>query len=266
MIKLKWELLDDEWFVLLAADVLIARGYAIQYQGAGPDGGVDIFATQTILIGFDIQPFTWAVQCKFSRSPAKAKAVNDSEIKDIEGILRSSRYQTLKPRGYMLVTNRRIAQNVIERLRGVNDQTAFRTCAMDGKRLTTFLAENTKLVLEYFTDSAKLTVASDKHVEALGQQIKAAVKDIMIAYRSSQVFLPDLHLLRRTLAEADREVEVAILRAVAISPEDEHDRDIDYYYKQQGRMARKRLQQMGVSLRDETERRDREHMEEETNT
>ncbi|MEI6810268.1 MAG: restriction endonuclease, partial [bacterium] len=88
MNELQWSILDDEWFVSLASDLLRDNGYVIRYQGDGPDGGVDIFATQPISFGFDIQPFTWAVQCKFSKSPKAA--VNDKEIRDVEGILRSS--------------------------------------------------------------------------------------------------------------------------------------------------------------------------------
>lgn len=158
MNELTWSGLDDEWFVSLASDILRYNGYVIRYQGDGPDGGVDLFATQPILFGFDIQPFTWAVQCKFSKKPNAA--VNDKEIRDVEGILRSSRVKSQNPRGYLLVTNRRIAQNVIERLRGINDESLFKTCAIDGNRLTSLVSSNGDLIQKYFTDPMQRAVPS----------------------------------------------------------------------------------------------------------
>lgn len=158
MNELDWSHFDDELFVQLAADLLRSRGYTVKYQGDGPDGGIDLFASQPMQFGFDDpRPFKWAVQCKFSRSTRRA--VNDAEIKDVEGVLRSSRYQVEKPKGYLVITNRRISQNVVERLRGVNDQTEFRTCALDGTRLSLLLQSNDSLFRRYFS-SLKTLIAS----------------------------------------------------------------------------------------------------------
>ena len=179
MERIKWELLDADWFVYFISDLLTARGYAARYQGDGPDGGVDLFATQTISFAFDTQPFTWAVQCKFSKKPKKA--VSDSEIRDVEGILRSSRYQVLKPKGYMLVTNRHITQNVIERLRGINDQTRFRTCSVDGMRLTSLVHAHNELLSKYFAEPVKdLPKSISDNILA---DIEEAVGRFMSAYR-----------------------------------------------------------------------------------
>jgi MraZ protein len=112
------------------------------------------------------QAFKWAVQCKFSRS--LQKAVNDKEVRDIEGILRSSRYQSEKFNGYMLITNRRISQNVIERLRGINDQTSFRTWPIDGIELSLLLQEHKTVACRYFegvkTSSMLLLTGEYQHV------------------------------------------------------------------------------------------------------
>ena len=122
MKTIEWSQIDDYLFVKLVGEFLAKLGFVdIEYQGEGADGGIDLFATE--LVPYTIQgrvPFRWAIQCKFSEK-GTAKAVNDSEIKDVEGILRSERYSAQDARGYMFVTNRRLVQNVIERLRGIND-------------------------------------------------------------------------------------------------------------------------------------------------
>ena len=109
-----------------------------------------MFATE--LLPFTVQgriPFRWAIQCKFSVN-GKAASVNDAEVRDVEGILRSDRYQSQEPRGYMLVTNRKIVQNVVERLRGIDRRSQYRTARMDGSHLESMLAAHSELVERYF--------------------------------------------------------------------------------------------------------------------
>lgn len=85
-----WPRCDDYQFVKLVGDLLGRLGFVdTDYQGDGPDGGIDIFATE--LLPFTMQgrtPFRWAIQCKFSIKAGDA-CVNDNEIHDVEGILRS---------------------------------------------------------------------------------------------------------------------------------------------------------------------------------
>jgi hypothetical protein len=104
-----WARLDDYVFVKLVGELLGRLGFVdIDSQGDGPDGGIDLFATE--LLPFTVQgrtPFRWAIQCKFSADPAD-KSVGDREVRDVEGLLRSKRYGAQEPRGYMLVTNRQI--------------------------------------------------------------------------------------------------------------------------------------------------------------
>ena len=242
----KWNLLNDESFVYLVSDTLTASGYVVRHQGDGPDGGVDVFATQSISFAFDTHPFTWAVQCKFSASPSKA--VNDSEIRDVEGILRSSRFQSLRPRGYLLVTNRRISQNVVERLRGINDQSEFRTCGIDGNRLMSLLHVNPGIVLKYFTNPG-----DGRPVGGEVKQLQAAIDAVIGGFRSNQVGMAEIYIARRTIAKADRDLEIAILRYEAnhlIGGD-----DLEPSFIERGRVARERLEQMGVSLSEGKEKK-----------
>src|SRR2546425_12726370 len=121
MESIDWTQIDDYTFVKLVGEMLTQLGFVnVDYQGVGPDGGIDLFATE--LVPFTVQgriPFRWAIQCKFSRKGVN-ESVNDAEVRDIEGILRSERYQAQELRGYLLVTNRKVTQNVIERLRGTD--------------------------------------------------------------------------------------------------------------------------------------------------
>jgi len=150
MNNIDWSQLDDYLFVKLVGDLLARLGFVdVDYQGDGPDGGVDLFATE--LLPFTIQgriPFRWAIQCKFSVRGVAA-SVNDSEVRDVEGILRSERYQAQESRGYMLVTNRRIVQNVVERLRGIDRKSQFRTARIDGPHLESLLSEHPELAERY---------------------------------------------------------------------------------------------------------------------
>lgn len=148
-INFDWSDLDEDSFVHLVGDLLSAEGHDVKWQGAGPDGGLDLISSERVVFGFnDPQPFKWGVQCKFSWSPRKA--VNDTEVRDVMGILLSSRYQAEKLNGYMLVTNRRVSQNVVERLRGINDQTSFRTCVVDGTDLSLRLQSEGNVACKYF--------------------------------------------------------------------------------------------------------------------
>jgi hypothetical protein len=119
--SIRWEILDDHRFVQLVSDLLKRLGFVdIHIQGDGPDGGLDIIATELVSMTFQgARPFRWGIQCKFS-NPGGRRAVTESEIRDVEGVLRSSRYQNHGLLGYMVITNRRVSQNVAERLLGID--------------------------------------------------------------------------------------------------------------------------------------------------
>jgi len=68
MVNIDWSKIDDYLFVKLVGELIARLGFVdIEHQGEGPDGGIDLFATE--LIPFTVQgriPFRWAIQCKFS--------------------------------------------------------------------------------------------------------------------------------------------------------------------------------------------------------
>ena len=146
-----WRRLNDHIFVHLVADLLRRLGFAdVQVQGSGPDGGLDLIATQLVSLGLqDRRPFRWGIQCKFSVSGTQS-SVTDSDVRDVEGVLRSDRYARQQLRGYMLVTNRKVAQNVVERLQGIDQTSVFRTSWIDGPQLQHRLSEYSDLLQKYF--------------------------------------------------------------------------------------------------------------------
>ena len=169
MTDINWSLIDDYEFVYLTADLLKKMGFVdTAIQGSGPDGGLDLLATE--LVPFAIQgqqPFRWGIQCKFSVGGI-SKSVNDQEIRDVTGILASDRYSSQDLRGYLVVTNRKIAQNVIERLRGLNKTTPYRTAFLDGHQLLHRLNDHSDLVEKYFGESKQM-------VRALGKPLVESV-------------------------------------------------------------------------------------------
>jgi len=87
-------------------------------------------------------------------------------------------------------------------------------------------------------------IDADEIVLAAG----SAVNRAMNAYRKNEVFLSMMFPLKSTLDKASREIEVAALRARAITPEEEKDLDIDYSDKTRGRWARQRLLELGIDI------------------
>lgn len=151
MIEINWTLLDNHKFVKLIANLLGRLGFVdIQIQGEGPDGGLDLFATEIVSFAFQgRRPLRWGIQCKFSASDLQ-KAVTPRDIQDVEGVLRSDRYSAHNLQGYMLVTNRRVSQNVVERLQGVDRNSNFRASYLDGEQLVLYLQEQAEILEDYF--------------------------------------------------------------------------------------------------------------------
>lgn len=153
MHQIDWAKLDDERFVKLTGELLARLGFIdISFQGDGPDGGVDIFATELVPFTFQGRiPFRWAIQCKYSAAGQRG-SVNDREVRDVEGLLRSDRCQGQDPRGYLLITNRKIVQNVVERLTGIDRRSQFRTARVDGAELEKLLANHAEITDFYFAE------------------------------------------------------------------------------------------------------------------
>lgn len=151
MSSLRWQALDDRAFVYLVADLLARLGFVdIQIHGEGPDGGLDLIASEPLRFAIQgTRLFPWGIQCKFSKSGIK-KAVSDHEVRDVEGIIRSDRYSTHRLRGYMVVTNRRVSQNVVERLGGIDRRSPYRTAYLDGEKLGQYLKADPALIDKHF--------------------------------------------------------------------------------------------------------------------
>jgi len=109
----------------------------------------------TELLAFAVKgsiPFRWGIQCKFSKGGTEG-SVRDDDFRDVEGILRSSRFASQGLQGYMLVTNRKVVQNVIERLQGIDKASQFRTAVMDGLRLPKAIEIHEIIRAKYFNES-----------------------------------------------------------------------------------------------------------------
>ena len=151
MASLDWKHIDDHDFVYLCADLLRNLGFIdVLIFGDGPDGGLDLLASELVSFAFQGQrPFRWGIQCKFSVA-GKHRAVTDRDVSDVEGILRSDRYVQHALRGYLLMTNRRVAQNVVERLQGIDRQSQFRATYTTGEDFEQMLINRPHLVDKYF--------------------------------------------------------------------------------------------------------------------
>jgi len=158
MCPIKWETLNDYVFVHLVAELLRRRGFIdVEVQGSGPDGGLDLIATELLSFGLaGPRAFRWGIQCKFSVTGTRS-SVTDSDVRDVEGILRADRFAGQELRGYMLVTNRKIAQNVVERLRGIDRRAIFRATWIDGAQFQELLSECPPLLHKYFSEISLLT-------------------------------------------------------------------------------------------------------------
>jgi hypothetical protein len=177
MLPIDWSLLNDAQFVRLVAGVLRRLGFVdIQIQGDGPDGGIDLFATELVNFAFQgSRPLRWGIQCKFSFDPGR-QAVKPDEVQDVEGILRSDRYASQKPQGYLLITNKRVSQNVVERLQGLDRSSSFRASYLDGDQLLLHLHEQPELLDDYFGSRLQQieAMAAEQLRDRLGEATGAA--------------------------------------------------------------------------------------------
>jgi len=81
-----WESIDGHQFQALCADLLMKEGFEVKDQGVGADGGIDIIATQHLLIqnGYE-KSYRWLVQTKYKSSPQAT--VQPNELGNIVNIL-----------------------------------------------------------------------------------------------------------------------------------------------------------------------------------
>jgi len=107
-----WDKFDGELFQDLVCDLLSAEGYFVEASGVGPDGGIDAFARQDIIFGYNNpEPFLWAVACKF-RSDA-GKTIHPQDIGTVLNVIHNERFKSKSVGGYFLATNVRLSTNLM---------------------------------------------------------------------------------------------------------------------------------------------------------
>lgn len=189
MPNLDWSRLDDVLFVSLASDILRARGFAdIRPLGQGPDGGLDILATE--LLPFALKgktPFRWGVQCKFTKDPASANAVGESDVRDVEATLSDPRFGDPRPQGYALISNRKVTVTVSSRLRGIDERGAFRTATLSWPDLEAAVAADPQIVRKYFgPENEELTNLGPPAVVASIAEQRSPKIEVDVAFGSAR--------------------------------------------------------------------------------
>ncbi len=143
-----WADFDGESFQDLIVELLTAEGFIVEPSGVGPDGGVDIFATEVIHFGINNQEsFVWAVQCKFT---SKSRAISPKYIGEILNTVSDERFRERKITGYILATNGRLSANMMSQLRGLNNKIpGFKTSYIDRLRLHTLLVKHPQIFKKF---------------------------------------------------------------------------------------------------------------------
>jgi len=143
-----WEHFNGELFQDLISDLLAAENFLVEPSGVGPDGGVDIIATEKIRFGYNPpEPFVWAVQCKFS---SKSQSITPGKIGEILNVVADERFKDKKLSGYLLATNVRLSTNLMSQLRGLNDfKLGFKTTFIDRSRLHGLLIKHPNIYKKY---------------------------------------------------------------------------------------------------------------------
>jgi hypothetical protein len=150
--RLDWKGITEHEFIALSADVLRSAGFSqVQMQpGGSPREGIDILATE--LVPFTLggrRPLRWAIRCEFSPNGEKS-ILRPEEFQEIDSVFRSERLTCHNLRGYMLVTNRRVTQNVIGLLQETACRFGHRTMIIGATELANLLGTHRSIVDNYF--------------------------------------------------------------------------------------------------------------------
>lgn len=159
-----WDDFDGTLFEELARDLLTAEGFEVEPSGVGPDGGVDAFAMQRIVFGYNNpDPFVWAVQCKFTSNPKRT--IKPSDLGPILNIVSDERFSAKNISGYFLITNGRLSTNMVGELRGLNGKLpGFKTTWWDRPRLHDTIDRHVKVFTKYFKPKPAIHIRPDKKV------------------------------------------------------------------------------------------------------
>lgn len=105
---------DGNELELLIREILLVKGYKVQWSGKGPDGGKDLICYESRKSDFLDDTKTWLIQCKH-----KAIGGGSVGISDLDDIVDSCTHHDAK--GYLLVCSTYPSSKVVERLEGINN-------------------------------------------------------------------------------------------------------------------------------------------------
>lgn len=192
-----WNEFDGELFQDLVCDLLAAEDYLVEASGVGPDGGIDAFAQQNIIFGYNNpEPFTWAVQCKFTSQ--LTKSISPSEVGPILNIVNDERFKTKNISGYFLATNGRLSTNMMSELRGLkNVLPGFKTTYWDRSKIHDVLERHFDVYKKYFAppppetepSPTKVTLAEINEFETLINSPKTREVEIQAFLEAHPAFL-----------------------------------------------------------------------------
>jgi hypothetical protein len=151
-VLLNWKWINEHEFTALCGDLLRSAGFSqVQVQGSESGGeAIDILATELVPFTFGgRRPLRWAIQCKFSVHAEKS-SLRSEEFGDMDTVFRSERLSGHNLRGYMLVTNRRVTQNVIGLLQDTACRFGHRTMIIGANDLSNLLGAHSSIADLYF--------------------------------------------------------------------------------------------------------------------
>ncbi|WP_346883643.1 restriction endonuclease [uncultured Algibacter sp.] len=114
MLNFKELSLDGNQLELLVREILLTKGYRVQWSGKGPDGGKDLICWEHRDSEFINDTKKWLIQCKHNAHSGKAVG-----IKDLDDITDSCSHHDVQ--GYLLVCGTYPSSKVVERLEGITN-------------------------------------------------------------------------------------------------------------------------------------------------
>ncbi|OFY24553.1 MAG: hypothetical protein A2W98_08935 [Bacteroidetes bacterium GWF2_33_38] len=105
---------DGNELELLIREILLVKGYKVNWSGKGPDGGKDLICYENRKSDFLDDIKTWLIQCKH-----KAKSEGAVSISDLDDIVDSCSHHEAK--GYLLICSTYPSSKVVERIEGITN-------------------------------------------------------------------------------------------------------------------------------------------------
>lgn len=114
MLNFKELSIDGNQLELLVREILLTKGYRVQWSGKGPDGGKDLICWEDRESEFLNDTKKWLIQCKHNSHSEKSVG-----IKDLDDIVDSCSHHDAH--GYLLVCSTYPSSKVVERLEGITN-------------------------------------------------------------------------------------------------------------------------------------------------